>query len=118
MDGGNPNQPFGKIGAGTSSHQIPQYQSPTRPRLHFLEMLDLSRLSKLMNDPVHHDPTWPPFPIKPSEIPKFERKTGKDPGDHVTIFHLWCSSNSLNGDSIWLRLFQRNLTSVAVKWYN
>jgi hypothetical protein len=30
-------------------------------------------LSRLMNDPVHHDPSWPPVPTKlPSDIPKFE----------------------------------------------
>jgi hypothetical protein len=57
-------------------------------------------LSKLMNDPVRHDPSWPPIPTKlPSDIPKFEGNTGEDPGDHMTTFHLWCSSNSLNDDS-------------------
>ena len=70
-----------------------------------------------MNDPMRHNPTWPPVPIKlPSNIPKFEGKIGEEPGDHVTMFHLWCSSNSLNDDSIHLRLFQRTLTSVAAKW--
>jgi hypothetical protein len=60
----------------------------------------------------------PPVPTKlPSDIPKFEGKNGEDPGDHVTTFHLWCSSNSLNDDSIRLRLFQRTLIGVAVKWY-
>jgi hypothetical protein len=54
-----------------------------------------------------HDLTWPPIPTKlPSDIPKFEGKTGEDPGDHVTTFHLWCSSKSLNNDSIHLILFQ------------
>jgi hypothetical protein len=71
-----------------------------------------------MNDPVRHDPTWPPVPTKlPSDIPKFEGKTGEDLGDRVTTFHLWCSSNSLNDDSIHLRLFQRTLMRLAVKWY-
>jgi hypothetical protein len=71
-----------------------------------------------MNDPVHHDPSWPPVPTNlPSNIPKFEGKTGEDPGDHVTSFHLWCSSNSLHYDSIHLRLFQWTLMRVAVKWY-
>ncbi len=32
-------------------------------------------------------------------------------------FHLWCSSNALNDDSIRLRLFQRTLTGPAATWY-
>lgn len=32
-------------------------------------------------------------------------------------FHLWCSSNILNYDSIRLHLFQRTLTSLVAKWY-
>jgi hypothetical protein len=71
-----------------------------------------------MNDPMCHDPLWPPIPTKlPSNIPKFKGKTGEDPGDHVTNFHLWFSSNSLNDDSIHLRLFQHTLIGVATKWY-
>jgi hypothetical protein len=70
-------------------------------RLPFLTTLNLPDLYKLMNDPVCHDPTCPPVPTKiPSDILKFEGKNGEDPGDHVTTFHLWCSSNSLNDDSI------------------
>jgi hypothetical protein len=71
-----------------------------------------------MNYLVNHDPSWPPIPTKiPLDILKFEGKTIEDPGDHVTNFHLWCSSNSLNDDSIHLILFQRTLTGVAVNWY-
>jgi hypothetical protein len=90
----------------------------SQPRIPFLAMLNLPDLSKLMNDLVSHDPTWPPVPTKlPSDIPKFEGKNGEDPGDHVTTFHLWCSSNSLNHDSIRLRLFQCTLIGVASQWY-
>jgi hypothetical protein len=72
-----------------------------QPRIPFLAMLNLPDLSKLMNDPVSHDPTWPPIPTKLlSDIPKFEGKNGEDSGDHITSFHLWFSSNSLNHDSI------------------
>jgi hypothetical protein len=53
----------------------------------------------------------------PSDIPKFEGKPNEDPGDHVTTFHLWCSSNSLRDDSIQLRLFQCTLIGSAAKWY-
>jgi hypothetical protein len=134
-----PNQPFmnhpggGSYnpGQGHGAYQnpgwvaVPQTQSfqgawgqMSQPRLPFLAMLNLPDLSKLMNDPVSHDPTWPPIPTKlPSDILKFEGKNGEDPGDHVTTFHLWCSSNSLNDDSIRLRLFQRTLIGVTAKWY-
>jgi hypothetical protein len=58
------------------------------------------------------------MPMKyPSDIPKFEAKHNEDPRDHVTTFHLWCSSNSLKDDFIQLRLFQRTLIGSAVKWY-
>jgi hypothetical protein len=53
----------------------------------------------------------------PSDIPKFEAKPNEDPGDHVTTFHLWCSSNSLKYDSIQLQLFQCYLIGSAAKWY-
>jgi hypothetical protein len=83
-----------------------------------MSMLNMSYLSRLMNDPIHHDPSWSPVPTKlPSNITKSEGKTGKDPGDHVTTFHLWFSSNSINDDSILLRLFQRTLMGVTMKWY-
>jgi hypothetical protein len=89
-----------------------------QPRLPFLTTLNLSDLSKLINEPMSHNPTWPPIPTKlPPDIPKFEGKNGEDPGDHVTTFNLWCSSNSLNEDSIRLRLFQCTLIEVSVKWY-
>jgi hypothetical protein len=64
----------------------------SQPRLPFLAMFNLPYLSKLMNDHVNHDPTWLLIPTKlPSDIPKFDGKNGEDPGDHITIFHLWCS---------------------------
>jgi hypothetical protein len=68
--------------------------------------------------PICHDPRWPPMPMKlPSGIPKFEAKPNEDPGDHVTTFHIFCSSNSLKYDSVQLRLFQRTLIGSAAKWY-
>ena len=71
-----------------------------------------------MNDPVSHNLSWPTVPTRlPSNIPKFEGKVGEDPGDHVTTFHLWCSSNSLHDYYICLRLFQRTLTGPTEKWY-
>ena len=89
-----------------------------QPHLPFLAMLNLLELSKLMNDLVSHDPTWPPIPTKlPLDILKFEGKNGEDLGDHITTFQLWCSSNSHNDDSIRLILFQRTLIGVTVNWY-
>ena len=90
----------------------------TEINIPFLETLNFPYIYKLMNDHALHDATWPLVPIKlPLDIPKFEGKNGEYPSDHVTTFHLWCSSNSLNDYSIWLMLFERNLTSVATKWY-
>jgi hypothetical protein len=71
-----------------------------------------------MNDLMHDDLTWPPIPTKlHSDILNFDGKTGEDPSDHITTFHLWFSSNSLNDNSIHLRLFQHTLMGVAAKWY-
>ena len=90
----------------------------SQPYIPFSATLKLWDLSKLMNDVLHNDTSWPSVPTKiPSNIPKFEGRTGEDPSDHVTTFHLWCSLNSLNDDSIRLRFFQRTLTGVSVKWY-
>jgi hypothetical protein len=90
----------------------------SQPCLPFLSMLNLPDLSKLMNDLVSCDPTWPPVPTKlPSYIPKFEGENGEDPGEHVTTFHLWCSSNSMNHGSIRLRLFQCTLIGFSLQWY-
>jgi hypothetical protein len=89
-----------------------------QPHIPFLATFNLPDLSKLMNDPVIHDPTWPPVPTKLlSYIPKFEGNNGEDPGDHVTTFHLWCSSNSLNHKFIRLRLFQCTLIGIVPQWY-
>jgi hypothetical protein len=134
-----PNQPlmnqfgggFYNPGHGHGAYQnpgwaaIPQQQyilgawgQMSQPRLPFMATLNLPGLSRLMNYPMCHDPTWPPVPTKISlNILKFEGKTGEDLGNHVTTFHLWCSSSSLNDNYICLRLFQCTLTGVATKWY-
>jgi hypothetical protein len=95
-----------------------QHYPQVNRQLPFLATLDLPDLSRLTNDPIHHSPGWPTIPAKlPSDIPKFDGKSGEDPNNHVMTFHLWCSSNSLMDDSIRLRLFQRTLTGSAAKWY-
>jgi hypothetical protein len=89
-----------------------------QPKLPFLAMLHLPDLTWFLNDPIFHDLRWPPMPTKfPSDIPKFKAKPNKDPFDHMTTFHLWCSSNSLKDDSFQLRLFQHTLIRSAAKWY-
>jgi hypothetical protein len=90
------------------------------PPLHmlYLASLNILDLSKLMNDPILHDPTWPAIPTKlPSNIPKFEGKLGEDLANHIMTIHLWCSSNNIMDDSIRLRLFQCALTGPSAKWY-
>ena len=99
--GGNPTFTYGNMGASPSNSQAGTFNALVRPKLPFLATLNLLYLSKLMNDPVRHNSSWPPIFTKlPSNIPKFKGKVGDDPGDHVTTFHLWCSSNSLNNDTV------------------
>ena len=90
---------YGPTG-GYMPYQYYQYVEPNH-QLPFLETLDLPDLSKLINDPIQHNPSWLAIPVKlPSGIPKFNGKQGDDPKNHVITFHLWCSSNSLMDDSI------------------
>ena len=57
--------------------------------LPFLATLKLLDLSKLTNDPILHHLAWPPVPVKiPTDILKFEGKTGDDPASHTTTYHL------------------------------
>ena len=79
--------------------------------LPFLATLELLDLSKLTNDPILHHSAWPSVPVKiPTDILKFEGKTGDDPTSHITTYHLWCVSNSMLDDLVKLLLFPRTLT--------
>ena len=101
---------------GTPPYQ--QTQMSFNPQLPFLATLELPDVSKLTNDPILHNPYWPPVPTKiPGDCPKFDGKANEDPQAHIMTYHLWCSSNSWLDDSIRLRLFQRTLTGSAAKWY-
>ena len=83
-----------------------------------MDTLYLPYLSRLINDPIHHNPSWSTIPVKlPSYIPKFDGKRGQDPKNHVMTFHLWCSSISLMDGSIHLWLFHRTLTGIATNMY-
>ena len=91
----------GHGGYGNQTYVNQSYQGvvsqSNHPRLPFLVTLNLLDLSRLTNDPIAHDPAWSAVPAKlPSDIPKFEGKPGEDLSEHVTTFHLWCSSNSLH----------------------
>ena len=80
--------------------------------------LDLPNLSKLTNDPIRHHFAWPSVLVKiPTDILKFNGKTGEDPANHITTYHLWCVSNSLLDDSIKLWIFPRMLTGNMAKWF-
>ena len=86
--------------------------------LPFMAHLNLPDLDRLTNDPIRHQYFWTPMPAKmPSDIPKFEGKTGECPQNHIMTFHLWCSSNNIIDDSIRLRLFHCSLTGTTAKWY-
>jgi hypothetical protein len=92
--------------------------SPPNPPIPYLASLNIPDLSKITNDLILHDPTWPNTPTKlPSDIPKFEGNPGEYPTNLVMTFHLWCSSKNIMDDSILLRLFQRTLTGPSTKWY-
>ena len=99
------------------AYQYYQYVYPNW-QLPFLANFDLPDLSKLINDPIQHNPSWLPILVKlPSDIPKFDGKQGDDPKNHVMTFHLWCSSNSLMDEFVQLWLFQWTLTGTAAKLY-
>jgi hypothetical protein len=115
--GGSTNPPSPHQGSG-SQHNMAGTNIPTPLQMPYLSSLNILNLTKLTNDPILHDATWPAMPTKlPSNIPKFEGKAGDDPANHVMTFHIWCSSNSIMDDSVRLRLFQRTLTGPSTKWY-
>ena len=115
-----PRMPYG--GSGLNANQYPFNQPTQNPftptKLPFLETLELPNLSKLKNDPIQHYFAWPLVPVKiPIDIPMFDGKTGEDPANHITTYHLWCVSNSFLDDSIKLWLFPRTLTGSAAKLF-
>ena len=103
-----PRMPYG--GSWMNVNQQPFTQSTQNPfslsKLPFLDTLEFLNLSKLTNDPIQNHFTWPLVPMKiPTDIPKFDGKTGEDPTNHITTYHLWCVSNSFLDDSIKFILF-------------
>jgi hypothetical protein len=115
--GGSTNPPSPHQGSG-SQHTMARANPPPPLQMPYLASLNIPDLTKLTNDPILHDATWPAMPTKlPLDIPKFEGKAGDDPTNHVMTFHLWCSSNIIMEDSVRLRLFQCTLTGPSAKWY-
>jgi hypothetical protein len=101
-----------------TSHTMVGTNPPPNIPMPYLASPNIPDLTKLTNDPILHNPTWPNMLTKlPSDIPMFEGKPGDDPANHVMTFHLWLSSNSITDDSIPLRLFQRTLIGSSAKWY-
>jgi hypothetical protein len=100
--GGSTNPPSPPQGSGTqNTHTMAGINPPPPPHMPYLASLNIPDLTKLTNDPILHNPTWPAMPTKlPSDIPKFEGKAGDDPANHIMTFHLWCSSNNIMDDSI------------------
>ena len=93
-------------------------QANLRSILPFMAHLNLPYLSRLMNDPISHQPNWLPMPTKLAlDIPMFEGKVGEDPKNHIMSFHLWFSSNNIVQNSITMSFLQCKLTGVASKWY-
>jgi hypothetical protein len=100
------------------SHTMDRNNPPPNIPIPYLASLNIHDLTKLMNHPILHDPTWPNMSTKlPSYIPKFEGKSREYLANHVMTFHLWCSSNNITDDSIHSRLFQITLMGSSSKWY-
>jgi hypothetical protein len=117
--GGSTTPPSPSHGSGTqNTHTMVGTNPPPPPQMPYLASLNIPDLTKLTNDPILHDPTWPTMPTKlPLDIPKFEGKVGDYLTSHIMTFHLWCSSNNIMDDSVRLRLFQHTLTGPSTKWY-
>ena len=59
------------------------------PHLPFMTSLNLPDITKLINDPIAHDASWPNMPDKLlSDIAKFEEKQGNGLTNHNMYFHL------------------------------
>lgn len=112
----NPTSSQGKFFQARSPGHTNMANNIKIPFVYSLNLLDLTKLTKLTNDPIAHNQTWPLVPTKlPLDIPKFEGKQGEDPTNHIMNYHLWCSSNSIIEDLVHLRLFQRTLTGPTMK---
>jgi hypothetical protein len=90
--------------SGSYTQNIPTMAGtnlPPQPQIPYLASLNIPDLTKLTNDPILHDPTWPSMPTKlPSDIPKFEGKEGDDLANHIMTFHLWFSSKDIMDDFV------------------
>ena len=69
-------QPQQTFGPTRISLPYQYYNYPQLDRqLPFFSTLDMPNLSKIINDPIQHDPFWPTILVKlPSYIPNFDGK--------------------------------------------
>ena len=111
-------QIYGSVPSGLMQGSFGNSVPLTQTKSPFLATLNLSDLTRLTNDPIHRQPRCLVIPTKvPSDIPKFYGNLGEYPSTHVMTYHLWCSSNSFNYDSIRLGLFQCTFIETTAKWY-
>jgi len=47
----------------------------------------------------------------------FEDNPREYPTNHVFSFYMWCSSNYITEDYVYIRLIQQTITGVDTKWY-
>lgn len=67
----------------------------------FITTLELPDLSRLVRNPILHNPSWLNFPTNIIiNIPKFDKKPREDPTTHIITCHLWHVSNFMLHDSI------------------
>ena len=115
-----PRMPYDGSRMNVNQHPFNQLtQSQFAPtKLPFMATLEFPKLSKLTNNPIQHYFTWPSVPVKiPTDIQKFDGRTGEDPANHITTYHLWCVSNYFLDDSVKLCLFPKTLTRNIAKWF-
>jgi hypothetical protein len=117
--GGSTNPAHPPQGSVTqNTHTMARTNPSPPPQMPYLASINIPYLTKLTNDPILHNPTWPAMPTKlPSDIPKFEGKSRDDLANHIMTFHLCYSSNNITDYSIRLRLFKCTLTGPSTKWY-
>jgi len=111
-------QTVGGVQVSSIHPSSPWSESGAPNNLPFLATDDIPNLYKLTNDPIYYNLQWLLISRKiPTNLPKLDGKQWEDPGSHITTYHLWCVSNSMVDDSVWLRIFPRTINGNAAKWY-
>jgi hypothetical protein len=88
------------------------------PHMPYLASLNISDLTKLTNDPILHNPTWPAMPTKlPSDILKFEGKAGDDPANHIMTFSPMVFFEQHHGRVHPIEVISMYTHYPSAKWY-